>query len=405
MGMGAVSTKPKEKNLPRMRSPGGTIALHAPPVPSDPIRIPAGRDEEVLFLGWQRALRGDICFPLYTILRAGHPLYRSTVSENTLRANHFRIPRTPSPYSGGAPSPWHNLGTELVNPWTAREAIDAAGLDYTVMKKPLKEFIDLGHTDEMPDCSVTVRTDTGDILGVVEDAYEPVQNRDAFSFFDNLVATEEATYETAGIIGRGERAWILARLPGFINVHGKDIVSKYLLLSNSHDGNSRIRVKITPIRVVCNNTLTAALEGAGEVHIRHTSNAAENMVQALSLLGLTNRLYEQLDACFNRMALTKISGKHLTDYVNELIPDNGSNGDEQRIGRIRKKFMDLYETGQGADLSRGTLWGAFNCVTEYTDHVMEGNPAARLESIWFGGGDKLKLRAFQLAERLMGTIH
>jgi phage/plasmid-like protein (TIGR03299 family) len=289
----------------------------------------------------------------------------------------------------------------LVDLLTAREAIEAAGLNYTIVKKPLKEVVERSHPADIPDRWATVRTDTGDVLGIVEENYEPVQNRDAFTFFDTLVGTGEAIYETAGTIGRGERIWILAKLPGFIKVHGNDIVNKYLLLSNSHDGSSLVRVKLTPIRVVCNNTLTAALQGAGEVHIHHTVNAAKDMEQALLLLGLSNSLYEQLDALFNRMALTKISNKQLLDYVKVLVPDNEEGESNATNQRIRKAVLELYESGQGTDLSRGTLWGAFNCVTEYTDHEMESSPTTRLESIWFGRGEQLKLKAFHLAERMM----
>ena len=383
----------------RKKSRGGANTHHSPSAPPDDVRARAIQGQEVVFLGWQKT-SGDI-FPLYNILKTGHPLHLSTVTEKTLQALHLRIPRTPSPYPGVAPSPWHSLGTELINLATAREAIEAAGLNYTVVKKPLKEVVELNHPADLSDRWATVRTDTGDVLGIVGDSYEPIQNRDAFTFFDNLVGTDEAIYETAGMLGRGERIWILAKLPGFIKVHGKDIVNKYLLLSNSHDGSSLAQVKLTPIRVVCNNTLTAALQGAGEVHIRHTSNAAEDMEQALSLLGLSNSLSEQLDAIFNRMALTKISDKQLLDYINALVPDDEEEDENAKVQGIRKTFLELYESGQGADLSRGTLWGAFNCVTEYTDHKMEGDPATRLESIWFGRGEQLKLKAFQLAERMM----
>jgi hypothetical protein len=99
------------------------------------------------------------------------------------------------------------------------------------------------------------------------------------------------------------------------------------------------------------------------------------------------------------MALTKISDEQLLNYVKALIPDDGE--DNAKSQGIRNAFFELYESGQGADLSRGTLWGAFNCVTEYTDHKMEGNPAARLRSIWFGRGEQLKLKAYQLAERMI----
>jgi hypothetical protein len=114
-------------------------------------------------------------------------------------------------------------------------------------------------------------------------------------------------------------------------------------------------------------------------------------------------MYEQLDACFNRMALTQISDRQLLDYVNALVPDDGGEEGDAKVRETRKTFLDLYESGHGADLSRGTLWGAFNCVTEYTDHVMAGDPSTRLESIWFGDGDRLKLKAFRLAERMMGS--
>jgi len=295
------------------------------------------------------------------------------------------------------------MGTELLYPATAREAIEFAGLNYTVVKKPLKEAVELNQPGKVPDRWATVRTDNGAVLGIVDDSYEPVQNRDAFKFFDNLVGTGEAISETAGSLGRGERIWILAKLPGYIKVNRKDIVGKYLLLSNSHDGSSLVRVKLTPIRVVCNNTLTAALQGAGEIQVRHTASAAEDLKQSASLLGLTNSLYEQLDAVFNRMALTKITDQQLQDYVKALVPDEGEGEGEdfKKNQEIREAFLTLHESGQGADLSRGTLWGAFNCVTEYTDHGTEGNPSTRLESMWFGRGEQLKLKAFQLAERMM----
>ena len=384
------------------KSRGGTTTLHPPPAPPDAIRALAVQGQDVVFLGWQQTPSGDI-YPLYNILRIGHPLYLSTVTEKTLQANHLRIPRTPSPYPGVAPSPWHKLGNELVNPATAREAIESAGLNFTVVKKPMKEFVGPDHAADVSDRWVTVRTDTRDVLGIVGDSYEPIQNIEAFTFFDNLVGSDEAIYETAGTLGRGERIWILAKLPGFINVQGKDIVNKYLLLSNCHDGSSLVRAKLTPIRVVCNNTLTGALNGAEEINIRHTGNPAEDMKQSLSLLESTNSLYEQLDGIFNRIALTKISDKQLQDYVKALVPDKGEGEDEdfEKNERIRKAFLELHASGQGADLSRGTLWGAFNCVTEYTDHGTEGNPGTRLESMWFGRGEQLKLKAFQLAERMM----
>jgi phage/plasmid-like protein (TIGR03299 family) len=382
------------------QSAGGTTSLPVPAVASEEINSSALPGQEAVFLGWQETSSGDL-FPLYNIQKTSHPSNRSTVTEATLHSMHLRTPRTPSPFTNVAPSPWNKLGTELTNLATAREAIEAAGLNYTVVKKPLKEVLELDHTTHDSDRWATVRTDTGEVLGIVGDSYEPIQNRDAFTFFDNLVRTDEAIYDTAGALGHGENIWILAKLPGFVQVRGKDIVNKYLLLSNSHDGSSPVRVKLTPVRVVCNNTLSAAFQGAGEVRIPPSSTAPKDLEQALSLLGLSNTLYGQLEVTFKRMALKKITEKQLLDYVKALVPDNEEDADKASAQQIQATCLDLYESGQGAELARGTLWGAFNCVTEYTDHKMEKNPDSRLASIWFGRGARLKLKAFHLAERMM----
>ena len=356
----------------------------------------SGSDSDAKFLEWKKTLYGDI-YPIFKITAANHPLDQSTVSEETLRKMRLQVPRIPSPYPETAPSPWHDLGTALEHPKTAKEAIEKAGLDYTVMKMPLELNPGLKQ-----DAYATFRTDTHEILGFVNKSYEPIQNINAFTFFDDLIAENEAIYETAGVLGKGECVWILAKLPGFINVHGNDIVNKYLLLTNSHDGKAHVRVKLTPIRVVCNNTLTAALQGAGEVQINHTPNAVKALEQASTLLGLANYLYEQLSAVFNGMAARKITTEQLREYVQALVPDNEEAENTARTARIRNSVLRLHDSGRGAHLARGTLWGAFNSVAEYTDHMMlDEDSTTRLNSIWFGRGEQLKLKAFHLAQRML----
>ncbi|MFN0157077.1 MAG: DUF932 domain-containing protein [Bacteroidota bacterium] len=304
-------------------------------------------------------------------------------------------------YTGEAP--WHQLGTRLDKPATAHEALKAAQLDYQVVKKSLRAIVHPTRHSQVEDHYATVRMDTREVLGIVGGRYSPIQNRDAFAFFDALVGSDEAIYHTAGALGKGERIWILAKLPGYIKVKGEDIVEKFLLLTNSHDGSSLVRAKLTPIRVVCNNTLTAALDGVEEeVRIRHTPNGVAKLEQAHTLLGLTNSLYQQLEVIFNRMALTEITGKQLLDYVQALIPANPQAQRSTRTENIRNTILELHETGQGAELSRGTVWGAYNAVTEYTDHVIHSqHPAKRLSSMWFGGGEQMKIRALKLAQDML----
>ena len=318
------------------------------------------------------------------------------VNQETGKASMFYV------YSDGVP--WHQLGTRLDNPATSQEAIEAAGLDFDVELKPIHTYVDF-EEKLIPNKYATMRSDTNDVLGVVGARYQPIQNREAFTFFDALVGEDEAIYHTAGVLGKGERIWVLAKLPDYIKVGKKDIVDKYLLLTNSHDGSSVVRAKLTPIRVVCNNTLSVALTGTEqEVRIRHTASAVDKLEEAHKLLGLTNSLYEQLDGIFNTMALRKISEKQLIDYVKTLVPENPEAKHQTRNENIRNSILDLHETGLGADLSRGTVYSAYNAVSEYTDHVQGSkNPDKHLKSIWFGGGERLKLQAFKLAQKLMNN--
>ncbi|MFO7569423.1 MAG: DUF932 domain-containing protein [Smithellaceae bacterium] len=354
-------------------------------------------NSDATFLGWQKKNDEDI-FPLFNIILESHPLYQSTVSEATLRRLHLRVPRIPSPYTGHAEAPWHQAGCELNHPKTARQALQMAGFDYTVVTKPLDVNPGLKHHAY----AATVRTDTGEILGIVDESYEPVQNIDAFEFFDTLVAEDEATYETAGILGNGQCVWVLAKLPGFMKIRGNDIVNKYLLLTNSHDGRAQVRARVTPIRVVCNNTLTAALQGAGDIAIQHIPNTVRYHDLGFTILGMSNVLNDQLEITFNRMAKQKITKDELEAYVETLVPDHEEDPNTARAEKMRLSVLDLHETGRGADLARGTVWGAFNSVAEYTDHMMADKDAtARLNAIWFGRGEHLKSRAFSLACRLL----
>ncbi|MCL4540278.1 MAG: DUF945 domain-containing protein [Bacteroidetes bacterium] len=302
--------------------------------------------------------------------------------------------------------PWHGLGTELKHAATAEEALEAAQLNFVVKKAKMYAKID-GDYVENPLAFSTYRTDTGGILGTVGARYTPVQNTDAFRFFDSLVGEGEAMYHTAGALGAGETIWILAKLPDYIKVGGKDIVEKFLLLYNTHDGSSVIRARLTPVRVVCNNTLTAALRDSREqeVRIRHTANAVERLEQAHKVLGLTNQVYEELGKVFNRMSDVKTTKDERKEYTEKLFPVIDEKNEEHVVHQVQKreKVLQLEEAGVGAELSRGTVWGIYNAATEYADHIWpnDSNRDKHLKSIWFGDRGSLKKQAFELANQLI----
>src|SRR3546814_16291285 len=153
----------------------------------------------------------------------------------------------------------------------------------------------------VPNYYATMRTDTNTVLGVVGRDYEVVQNRDAFSFFDSIVGGDGMMYETAGALGNGERIFITAKLPDYIRVGGDDLIEKYLFLTTSHDGSGSITAAFTPIRIVCANTLNAAMHrNSNTIKIRHTSGAKERLEQATKLMGIRNPLAINMETHFNR---------------------------------------------------------------------------------------------------------
>lgn len=310
--------------------------------------------------------------------------------------------RTAMMYVGDVP--WHGLGQRLDAPATARETIAAAGLDYEV------RLTNLVTTDGTPVAQkrAVVRTDTHDVLGVVGGGYRPVQNRECFSFLDAVAADGGLRYHTAGALRKGERIWLLAKLPGQIRVRfSEDVTEKYLLLSNSHDGSSALRVHYTSIRVVCANTLTLAdRAGKGEgIAIRHQGDLASKVRDAQNVLGLARRHFDDLEGCFDALARHYPNYSQVSAYFKNLVPDP-EEGNKARAQNVRNELFRLYESGKGQDIPeiRLTTWAAFNAVTEYVDHHRPmrarnevDRAANRLESAWLGGGSLLKRKAFDTA--------
>lgn len=163
-------------------------------------------------------------------------------------------------FAAHAEPAWHGLGQIVTNVMTAQQAISLANLDYEVGKANIQYYDEAGMPVQIDGVYSNYRKDNGAFLGLVKSRYEIVQNIDAFGFFDSIVDSGEAIYETAGALGNGERIFIMAKLPDDFEIGGEKI-KKYILLSNSHDGSSSVIAGMTNIRVVCNNTLQAALKG------------------------------------------------------------------------------------------------------------------------------------------------
>jgi len=313
---------------------------------------------------------------------------------------------------------WHGLGTIVENFPTSKEAIEFAGLDYTVVKRKLftydnenehaNEEVEIKIPEiEIPNYYATLRTDTEQVLGVVGKHYEIVQNIDAFTFFDEIVGGDGIQYETAGALGNGERIFITAKLPSYIKVGRDDLIEQYLFLTTSHDGFGSITAAFTPIRIVCANTLSAALKNcSNSFKIRHTPSAKERLVQAHTLMGITNRLSNDMNEIFNQWAKIKIEDAEVKKLIQlAMVPNKevlqkiqAGQQDElstQFINICDKTFeYTLAAPSQQLETTKGTLFGVYNGITGYFQNVKQyKNDETKLKSLLLGGVAQCRTQA------------
>jgi len=319
---------------------------------------------------------------------------------------------------------WHGLGQIVDRYPTSREAMSFAGLDFDVVKKPLYiksgslriedgVSLDENSSISVPNYFATVRSDNGTPLGVVGKEYHIVQNRDAFSFFDSIVGGEGILYETAGALGKGERIFITAKLPGYIQVGSDDLIEKYLFLTNSHDGSGSITAAFTPVRIVCMNTLNAAMKDMTNViRIRHTANAKDRLRQAHTVMGIVSKFSEQLEPVFNQWAKVRITDKQLKTLIEMVMAPN-----QEAVGNIKEanraqfstQFINTIESvyeyalgsaTQNLETTAGTVFGAYNAVTGFFQNVKSYKTSEdKIKSILLGGTAQLRgQKAFNLCE-------
>lgn len=326
---------------------------------------------------------------------------------------------------------WHGLGQVIDRYPTSSEAVQHAGLDYIVEKRPLFTYDTINHVgvaiDDVliPDVMVpnyfaTIRADTEQVLGVVGNDYEVVQNRDAFSFFDAIVGGGEGIlYETAGALGNGERVFITAKLPEHIRVGRKDWIEQYLFLTTSHDGLGSITAAFTPIRIVCNNTLNAALNNhAGAVKIRHTASATERLKQAHALMGITRQLSREMEALFNQWAQVRITDSEVKRLIqiamapNKEVLTNLAEGRQELLSAHYTNIVDKVceyaqaSPAQQLDTTTGTVFGAYNAVTGYFQNVRNfKSEEAKFKSIMDGTAKARAQTAFNLCKSFVLRGH
>jgi phage/plasmid-like protein (TIGR03299 family) len=299
--------------------------------------------------------------------------------------------------------PWHKLGTILDSPPSVIEGIKLAQLDWTVSLHNLQTPEGI----EVPNRAVIRSTDQA-VLGVVGPSYTPLQNAQAFEWFQPFIDGNVAQLESAGALFGGRRIWVLAKIQSNNLVIGKgDEVEKYILLSNAHDGTAAVQMGFTPIRVVCNNTLMMATTSARSQLIRvfHVGDVKSNIEVVRETMDIINQEFGATEEAYKRLAKMPINTSDLKAYVKKVFKRDVTTEEEaaesqgEREGRILTTVIQLFEEGQGANLktAKGTYWGAYNAVIEYLSYHQGKNEDSRLGNLWFRGSKKLNQKALAAA--------
>jgi phage/plasmid-like protein (TIGR03299 family) len=293
--------------------------------------------------------------------------------------------------------PWHGLGTPVSNDLTPRQMMDKAGLDWRVEKVPT--YARVGDVEVETGMEALIRTSDNSVLTQVGSGWNPVQNEEAFDFFAEYCAAGDMEMHTAGSLKNGQMVWALAKVKESFTILGDDQVDSYLLFSNPHQYGKSIDIRFSPIRVVCNNTLTYALGQTANNSVKMNHRSEFNPELVKQTLGIAHEKFDQYKEMAEFLSSKKFTEKSLIEYYNSVFPRTyvGKKGDNvldfADLTTNAKKAYEVLETQPGAEFGEGSWWQALNSVTYLTDHKMGRSADTRLTSAWFGSNQTRKQRA------------
>lgn len=297
-------------------------------------------------------------------------------------------------YAGNVP--WHGLGVRVNDDLSVQDMISAAGLNWTVSKQPT--FYRVGNEEIQTGKYALIRDTDNKFLSNVSDGWEPCQNDEAFSIFEEFVERNELEMHTAGSLKGGQVAWGLAKMKDKFALFNDDVTEQYLLLVNPHVFGQGIHVRSTPIRVVCNNTLSFALGEASNIQATQNHRAAfdaERMKEAIGIAQAKLQKYEEM-AVF--LSSKRYNDDTFKTFLSHIFPTHSIKEDKKdELSRNAKRAYEIVETQPGAEYGKGTWWQAFNSVTYLTDHELGRNADTRLQSAWLGVNKDRKNKALELA--------
>lgn len=263
-------------------------------------------------------------------------------------------------------TPWHGQGIRVEDAPTSEDAIRLAGLDWTVNQEPIY----LSNGTKIDGNYANVRSSDNKPLGIVGERYKVVQNSDAFAFTDALLG-EGVRYETAGSLKDGKVIWLLAKMPESVEILG-DKVDPYMVFTNTHDGSGAVRVCMTPVRVVCNNTLNAAMRGAKRVwSARHTGSVTDKLDDARETLQFATQYMKATKETFEQLYKTKLNEFTLRRMVDNIVPITDDMTDRQKTNQKTIRDDILLRYNEAPDLKVLDQTGArlVQAVADTTSHM------------------------------------
>jgi len=293
-------------------------------------------------------------------------------------------------------TPWHGLGKQVPNDLTPDQMLDASGLNWTVRMVPA--FAEINNQKVAVGHSALVRSMDDKVLDVVPNDWNPVQNQEAFEFFNEFVAAGHMEMNTAGSLRDGQIVWGLAKVKESFELFNGDQVDSYLLFTNFHKYGCSTDVRFTPIRVVCNNTLTLSLNTAVERMVKFSHRRKFNPEIAKEMLGIASDKLLKYKEMASFLGSKKANNEDIVEYFKRVFPVTSQKSDSKKeISKNAKLALDILETQPGANFAQGTWWQPFNSVTYLIDHLAGRTSDNRLTSAWYGQGKNVKNYALEAA--------
>jgi phage/plasmid-like protein (TIGR03299 family) len=297
-----------------------------------------------------------------------------------------------------AEAPWHGLGTPVTNKLSPHQMMVAAGVDWEVAKHD--SVVHIGKEKIYTGTKALIRTTDHKVLSPsVGPDWEPVQNKDAFEFFKEFVATGDMNMETAGSLRGGEYVWVLAKTKDGFKLFGGDEVEAYLLFTNPHIYGRSLTVDFTPTRVVCMNTLMMALSKKSKQSVRLNHRQKFSADKVKELMGLAHMKLEDYKKAAEFLGSKRYTDKTVVEYFKEMFPVHVKEGQESKkeMSKLAKVAMDVLPNQPGAQYAEGSWWQAYNAVTYMTDHVLCREQDTRLVNAWYGQTRQTKIDGLNLA--------